>query len=110
MQAATMFEKSVPTAQIAYDLRVSEKSVRLWRRRWTAGGTFSEDDYIAFLDQAHQRLRAPIVLIWDNLNTRVGHHMHALTTARPWLTVTRLPAYAPNLNPTEGVWRWMNAA
>ncbi|MBM0206802.1 helix-turn-helix domain-containing protein [Micromonospora sp. STR1s_5] len=34
-----MFEKSVPTAQIASELQVSEKSVRLWRRRWTTGGT-----------------------------------------------------------------------
>ncbi|MGC4795736.1 winged helix-turn-helix domain-containing protein [Micromonospora saelicesensis] len=39
IQAATMFEKSVPTAQIASELRVSEKSVRLWRRQWSAGGT-----------------------------------------------------------------------
>lgn len=39
IQAATMFEKSVPTAQVASELRVSEKSVRLWRRQWAAGGT-----------------------------------------------------------------------
>jgi putative transposase len=39
VQAATMFEKSKPTVQIASELRVSEKSVRLWRRQWTAGGT-----------------------------------------------------------------------
>ncbi|WP_374103915.1 winged helix-turn-helix domain-containing protein [Micromonospora sp. U56] len=28
-----------PTTQIASELRVSEKSVRDWRRKWTAGGT-----------------------------------------------------------------------
>jgi len=39
IQAATMFEQSETTAQIASELRVSEKSVRQWRRRWTAGGT-----------------------------------------------------------------------
>ena len=39
MQAATMFKESKPTAQIASELRVSEKSVRLWRRQWSAGGT-----------------------------------------------------------------------
>jgi transposase len=39
IQAATMFEKSRTTAQIASELRVSEKSVRQWRRQWTAGGT-----------------------------------------------------------------------
>jgi putative transposase len=33
-----MFE-SQTTAQIASELRVSEKSVRQWHRQWTAGGT-----------------------------------------------------------------------
>lgn len=81
--------------------------IRRHRGRKNERGSFSEDDYIAFLDQAHQRLQAPIVLIWDNLNTHVSRRMHALITARSWLTVIRLPAYAPDLNPAEGVWRWM---
>ncbi|BCJ51860.1 transposase [Actinoplanes sp. NBRC 14428] len=38
IQAAAMFEESIPSAQIAADLRVSPKSVREWRRRWDAGG------------------------------------------------------------------------
>jgi transposase len=38
IQAAAMFEESETTAQIASELRVSEKSVRLWRRQWTVGG------------------------------------------------------------------------
>ncbi|MFG1916777.1 winged helix-turn-helix domain-containing protein [Micromonospora sp. NPDC048898] len=38
VQAATMFEESKPTTQIASELRVSEKSVREWRRKWVAGG------------------------------------------------------------------------
>src|SRR4051794_10078229 len=39
IQAAAMFEESRSTMQIASELRVSEKSVRDWRRRWAAGGT-----------------------------------------------------------------------
>ncbi|MEU4425588.1 winged helix-turn-helix domain-containing protein [Actinoplanes sp. NPDC024001] len=39
IQAAAMFEESKRTPQIASELRVSEKSVRMWRRQWTAGGT-----------------------------------------------------------------------
>src|SRR4051794_27502457 len=39
VQAAAMFSESRPTTQIASELRVSEKSVREWRRRWLAGGT-----------------------------------------------------------------------
>ena len=38
-QAASMFEQSRSTVQIASELRVPEKSVREWRRRWAAGGT-----------------------------------------------------------------------
>lgn len=33
-----MFAEQASTAQIAAALRVSEKSVREWRRRWAAGG------------------------------------------------------------------------
>lgn len=30
--------------------------------------------------------------------------MRTAIEARPWLTVFQLPAYAPELNPAEGVW------
>ena len=30
--------------------------------------------------------------------------MRQMIDARDWLHVIRLPAYAPDLNPTEGVW------
>lgn len=68
---------------------------RLHRNRKGERGSLSEDDYIVFLDQAHQRLQAPIVLIWDNLNTHVSVRMRELIAARAWLTVIRLPACAP---------------
>jgi transposase len=54
----------------------------------------------------HQRSAAPIVLCWDNLNVHISVRMRTLIAARDWLTVVRLPAYAPDLNPTEGVWSW----
>ncbi|WUW42780.1 transposase [Micromonospora rifamycinica] len=66
--------------------------------------SFSERDYIALLDAAHQQLDGPIVCVWDNLNTHVSAAMRQMIDARDWLTVIRLPAYAPDLNPTEAVW------
>ena len=45
------------------------------------------------------------MLIWDNLNTHVSRRMRALIATRTWLTVIRLPAYAPDLNPVEGAWQ-----
>ena len=83
---------------------------RTWARRGhtpvvTVTGKGSGRVSIAgLLDTAHQRLNAPIVLVWDNLNTRVSKAMRDFINGRDWLTVIRLPAYAPDLDPTEGVW------
>lgn len=66
--------------------------------------SFAEADYIALLDAAHAQLKAPIVLIWDNLNTHISATMRRLIATRDWLHVIQLPAYAPELNPTEGAW------
>lgn len=66
--------------------------------------SLSERDYIALIDGMHQLVKAPIVLVWDRLNTHVSHAMRALIDARDWLTVFVLPAYAPELNAVEYLW------
>lgn len=68
---------------------------------------FSEADYAALFDAAHQQLGGPLVVVWDNLNTHTSAEMGRLIAARPWLTVFHPPAYAPELNPVEGVWAHM---
>jgi transposase len=65
---------------------------------------FTEADYAALLDAAHQQLGGTIVLVWDNLSTHTSTAMAELIAARPWLTVFRLPPYAHELNPVERVW------
>jgi len=65
---------------------------------------FAEVDFARLLDGAHARLGAPIVLVWDNLGRHTSRVMRDYTEHRGWLTVYQLPAYASELNPTEGVW------
>jgi len=65
---------------------------------------FTETDYARFLDAAHQQLGGPVVLVWDGLNTHTSRAMRELIAARDWLMVFQLPAYAPELNPVEGIW------
>jgi hypothetical protein len=77
--------------------------VKVHRARKGERRSFAETDYAALLDAAHQYLEAPIVVIWDNLNTHVSAAMRELAASRDWLHVIQLPAYAPDLNPTEGV-------
>jgi hypothetical protein len=56
-------------------------------------------------DLAYSSLNAPVILIWDNLNTHISAAMGVFISGHPgWLTEVRLPSYAPELNPAEGVW------
>jgi transposase len=49
-------------------------------------------------------------LLWDGLPAHRSRAMRAwLNTQRSWLVVERLPAYAPELNPTEGLWSSLKA-
>jgi transposase len=65
----------------------------------------AEADYASLITAAHHQLHAPVILIWDNLNTHVSATMRAFIDVHPdWLTEVWLPAYAPDLNPAEGVW------
>ncbi|MFF7976622.1 transposase [Streptomyces sp. NPDC007905] len=66
--------------------------------------SIGERDFIVLIDGVHQLVKAPIVLVWDRLNTHVSHAMRELIAEREWLTVFLLPAYSPDLNPVEGVW------
>jgi transposase len=76
----------------------------LHRGRKNERRSLSEADYIGLIDAAHQQLKAPIILVWDRLNTHVSKTMKKMVEARDWLTLVLLPAYAPDLNPVEGVW------
>ena len=79
--------------------------VRVHRGRKGERRSMSEADYAGLITAAHQQLHAPVILIWDNLNTHISAVMRTFTGAHPdWLTVIQLPSYAPDLNPAEGVW------
>jgi len=79
--------------------------VRIHRGRKGERRSMSEADYAGLITAAHQELQAPVILIWDNLNTHISAAMGAFTGAHPdWLTEVRLPSYAPELNPVEGAW------
>ncbi|MFL6052234.1 MAG: transposase [Actinoallomurus sp.] len=79
--------------------------LRIYRGRKGERCSFSEADYAAAITAAHQQLRAPVILIWDNLNTHLSARMRTFIDAHTdWLTVVPLPAYAPGLNPVESMW------
>jgi transposase len=59
---------------------------------------------VRFVRDLHRQLGTPLILVWD----RSGPHRKAarlLQQRSPrWLRIEWLPAYAPDLNPTEQCW------
>ena len=78
--------------------------VRVHRRRKGERRSLSEADYAALFTAAHHQLRAPLIVIWDQLNTHRTQVMREFIASRTWLTVEYLPGYAPELNAAEGAW------
>ena len=68
-------------------------------------GAYNGETLIEFLDDLHQlEPGRKMVLLWDGLP---AHRSRCMTDwikdQRAWLSVERLPGYAPELNPTEQV-------
>lgn len=72
----------------------------------TRVGTYTDVALMAFLRALKRHFpRQRVLLIWDGLGGHKSRAMLAyLVTQRSWLTVERLPAYAPELNPIEPLW------
>lgn len=70
------------------------------------GGSYTDEKLIGFLGQLRKELRGRrAIVIWDGLPSHRSRRMSAyLDGQRRHLSVVRLPAYAPELNPVESVW------
>jgi putative transposase len=57
--------------------------LRLHRGRKGERRSMSEKDYAQLVTAAHRTLNAPLILVWDNLNTHRSKAMRAFTSAHP---------------------------
>ena len=67
----------------------------------TRKGSYNTESLIAFLEDLRRELRGKkVILVWDGLPAHKSRAMQDyLHAQRHWLTVERLPGYAPDLNP-----------
>ncbi|MFE0704624.1 transposase [Streptomyces sp. NPDC058872] len=79
--------------------------LQVWRGRKGERKGFAWRDYRDLIVLAHRQLGAPMVWVWDNPNVHLtGELAGFIAENKEWLRVFQLPSYAPDLNPTEGVW------
>lgn len=73
----------------------------------THPGAIRSPQVVRFLRHLRRHIRGSVVLLWDGLHAHRSLETRAYVEAQhAWLTVHRLPAYAPELNPVEGLWAW----
>jgi transposase len=74
-------------------------------------GAYDTDTLIGALGQRRRFLGGQMAtLLWDGLPAHRSRAMRAwLGRQRSWLVVERLPGYAPELNPVEGLWSSLKA-
>jgi transposase len=72
----------------------------------TREGSYNSESLIAFLQDLRRHLRGKkAVLVWDGLPAHKSQAMmEYLHSQRSWLSIERLPGYAPDLNPVETLW------
>jgi transposase len=77
----------------------------VYHRRKGEPKGFSWIDYRDLIIAAHRQLAAPLVWVWDNLNIHLAPELAEFAEQnQAWLRIYRLPAYAPDMNPAEGIW------
>jgi transposase len=74
-------------------------------------GSYDTDRLIEVLKELRRLLGGEkATLLWDGLPSHRSTAMRDwIPTQRSWLVVERLPAYAPELNPVEGLWSSLKA-
>ena len=67
----------------------------------------NSDDVVAFLEHLLREVPGRIVIIWDGSPIHRSHTVKEFLAngAAQRLHLERLPAYAPELNPGEGLWQ-----
>lgn len=89
--SALVYEPDGSTAHLVFELRP---------------GAYNTETLIEFLTFLHQfELDRAVLLVWDGLPAHRSRRMlDWVASQRHWLSIERLPGYAPDLNPTEQVW------
>jgi len=76
---------------------------------WTHDQTVNGDRAVGFLKHLLGQIAGKLLVVWDGAAIHRGKAVKAFLSAgaAKRLQLLCLPGYAPELNPAEGVWRWV---
>jgi transposase len=70
---------------------------------------YTGEDVVRFLKSLRPKIGKPLLIIWDGASIHTGRAVknYLAAGAARYIHLERLPAYAPELNPDEGVWNYL---
>jgi transposase len=70
---------------------------------------YTSADVVAFLKNLHSQIPGKLLVIWDRAPIHRGQPIkdYLAGGAAKYLQLEQLPAYAPELNPDEGIWSYL---
>ena len=70
---------------------------------------YTSETLLGFLDALQEQIKGNIVLVWDGAPIHRSKLIKAYLAqgAAKRLHLERLPGYAPELNPDEGIWHYL---
>jgi transposase len=76
---------------------------------WIQNHSVKGPDVVHFLKHLLAHIPGKLVVVWDNLPAHKGQAVKDFLAhgAAQRLTLKALPSYAPDLNPEEGIWRFL---
>ena len=86
-------------------ISVSPKRRRLNLYYYLFYDNIGQEEVVLFLRHLLRHLPGPVIVLLDNSNTHKGEPLEELLRRHPRLRIENFPAYTPELNPDEGVWR-----
>ena len=74
---------------------------------WVSATALRARDSVRFLEHVHRQLERKLLVIWDGSPIHRAKLLKAYLAdgAAKYIHLEPLPAYAPDLNPDEGVWK-----
>jgi putative transposase len=85
-------------------ISVSPKRQRLGLYYLLFYDNIGQEEVCMFLRELLRHLRGPVIALLDNSSTHQGAPIEQLLDQHRRLRIEHFPAYAPQLNPDEGVW------
>jgi transposase len=90
---------------------ISEQG-ELWTMTKTKEGTFKSSDVVGFLRYLLASIEGKIGVVWDGVSVHRSKEVKQFleeegSEASGRIELVRLPAYAPDLNPAEGIWSYL---